>query len=90
MEGEQMDLQKLSFFTEGNTFSGSRTKDWNKKNLLRYQVRPDLENRKLTAFAWTSDLCFEAAPEKREKEFSLDDSGLSEIQNWLLQQYQDL
>ena len=27
---EEMDLQKLTFFTEGNTFTGSRTKDWEK------------------------------------------------------------
>ncbi len=90
MENAVMDLQKLSFFTEGNTFTGSRTKDWDKRTMLRYLVRPDLENRKLQAYSWTEDVCFELAHEKQEGLFPLSDAGLDEIQEWLRQQYEKL
>lgn len=60
MEQEAMDMQKLSFFTEGNVFTGSRTKDWSARTMLRYLVRPDKENencwpgagRKMCASSW--------------------------------------
>lgn len=85
-----MDLQKLSFFTEGNTFTGSRTKDWDSGTMLRYLVRPDFENGKLLAYSWTEDVCFERAQEKQGKEFPLNDEGLEEIQAWLQEQYAGL
>lgn len=85
-----MDLQKLNFFTEGNTFTGSRTKDWRKGILLRYLVRPDLENGKLEAFAWTEDVCFERAAKKNEASASLTERGLEQIREWLLDEYQKL
>ncbi len=84
---EPIDMQKLNFFTEGNTFTGSRTKDKAAGTLLRYLVRPDLENGRLLAYAWTCDLCFERAPEKQEAEFPLNEEGIETIQNWLHEQY---
>lgn len=85
-----MDLQKLTFFTEGNTFTGSRTKDWDTRAMLRYLVRPDRENDKLLAYSWTEDVCFECAGEKQEGEFPLSDEGLDQIQAWLQEQYNSL
>lgn len=82
-----MDLQKLTFFTEGNTFTGSRTKDPATGALLRYLVYPDLENQKLIAYAWTTDVCFERAQERSEAAFFLSEQGLSETQTWLQEQY---
>lgn len=87
MEAETMDLQKLTFFTEGNTFTGSRTKDPKTGALLRYLVYPDRENAKLIAYAWRTDVCFERAKERQEASFPLSEQGLSEIQAWLQEQY---
>lgn len=85
---QKLDLQKLLFFTEGNTFTGSQTKDREKKKMLRYLVRPNLKEQQLEAFAWTEDLCFEAASQKEEKTASLNEEGLSTIESWLSEQYQ--
>ena len=40
-----MDLQKLTFFTEGNTFTGSASKDLAAGLLLRYLVVCKLQSR---------------------------------------------
>lgn len=90
MEREEMDLQKLSYFTEGNTFTGSRTKEGEKKALLRYLVKPDRENSRLLAWSWTEDLCFEKAQERREADFPLDEEGLDQVRDWLWEQFQGL
>ena len=90
MERDAMDLQKLTFFTEGNTFTGSKTKDRNAGLLLRYLVRPDKGEEKLIAFAWTTDCAFERAQEKQEKEAPLTETGLEEVRDWLSELYQAL
>ena len=90
MEREELDLQKLTFFTEGNTFTGSRTKDRNAGVLLRYLVRPDIKEGKLMAFAWTADCAFERAREKQEREAPLTEDGLAEVRDWLTKLYQAL
>lgn len=87
METEALDLQQLNFFTEGNTFTGGRTKDPEIGTLLRYLVKPDREKGELTAYAWNADLCFERAENKTEKSFPMTEEGLQEIQNWLQEQY---
>lgn len=87
MENEMMDLQQLSFFTEGNTFTGGRTKDTASDALLRYLVRPDKENGALVAYVWHTDFCFECAQEKIERTFPMNEKGLEEIQEWLQEQY---
>lgn len=78
-----MDLQKLTFFTEGNTFTGSASKDPAAGLLLRYLVEPDKENEQLKAYAWRKDLCFERAGEKEEREFPMTQQGLEEADAWL-------
>lgn len=78
---EKLDLQKLTFFTEGNTFTGEFTKE--RTCLLRYLVKPDLENKKLDAYSWRQDLCFEKAEEKEQEVFPLSEEGLREILGWL-------
>lgn len=88
MAETELDLRKLTFFTEGNTFTGSRTKDTGA--LLRYLVRPDKKAGTLSVFCWTADLCFEKAPDIREAAFPLDEDGLGQVQVWLLEQYQNL
>ena len=90
MERDTMELQKLPFFTEGNTYTGSKTKDRNAGILLRYLVRPNKEEGKLNAFAWTTDCAFELAQEKQAKEAPLTEAGLEEIQVWLSELYQAL
>lgn len=85
-----MDLQKLTFFTEGNTFTGSRTKDLKAGKLLRYLVRPDREEGKLVAYAWKADVCFDRAQDREEKPFPMNESGLEEIQKWLQEQFEAL
>ena len=42
------DMQNLTFFVEGNTFTGSRSQG---DALLRYRVAPDKENGQLLAGA---------------------------------------
>ncbi len=78
-----MDLQKLTFFTEGNTFTGSASKALAAGLLLRYLVEPDKENEQLKAYAWRKDLCFERAGEKEEREFPMTQQGLEEADAWL-------
>ncbi len=90
MEDEAMDLQKLTFFTEGNTFTGSKTKDWDTGLLMRYLIRPDKENDTLQAFIWTADVCFEKAKSTHNDEFPLSDEGLDQIQKWLQQEFDSL
>lgn len=85
-----MDLQKISFFTEGNTFTGSATKDAKKGLLLRYRVEPDVENGEMKVWAWRKDLCFERAGEKEEKSFLLNERGLEETHAWLQELYDAL
>lgn len=84
---EEMDLQKLTFFTEGNTFTGSKTKDWEKGVMLRYLVRPNKEAGELEAFTWKEDLCFDRAAENNEAHFPLNEEGLSQVQQWLQGEY---
>lgn len=90
MAREELELQKLTFFTEGNTYTGSKTKDRNAGILLRYLVRPDKKENKLMAFAWSADCAFEHAEEKQEKETPLTEAGLEEIRSWLAELYQAL
>ncbi len=90
MENEQMDMQKLTYFTEGNVFTGSKTKDWAARTMLRYLVRPDFENEKLLAYSWTDDVCFECAGGKKEAGFPLNDEGIEQIQIWLRERYEEL
>lgn len=89
MENE-LDMQKLNYFTEGNTFTGGQTKDPVKKTLLRYRVQPDLENEKLYASCWAEDVCFERAGEKQDAEFPLGEEGLSQLKAWLGERFAEV
>ena len=81
---KELDLQKLQFFTEGNTFTGER--DSEQGAILRYLVKPDREDHQLVAYAWHSDLCFEQAEGKVEQAFPMSEDGLEEIRRWLQEQ----
>lgn len=81
----KFDIQKLYYFTEGNSFTGSRSDS--KGNLLRYRVEPDKENGQLLAWSWKEDKCFERAGEKREGTFLMTEKGLEEIQSWLAEDW---
>lgn len=74
------ETQNLTYFTEGNTFTGSYSQDG---RILRYLVRPDRENGQLLVWAWTEDLCFERAGDKIQKEFLLTEEGLGQFSVWL-------
>ncbi len=75
------DIQKLAYFVEGNSFTGSKTgKDG---EVLRYRVTPDKENAQLKAWCWTEDKCFELAGGKREAAFPLDAGGMDALLGWL-------
>lgn len=90
METKQMELQKLSYFTEGNFYTGSRTKNAEAGTVLRYLVRPDKENLELDVFSWTRDVCFDLASDKLEKRFPMTQEGLEQAHAWLLEQYEAL
>lgn len=75
------DLQKLVYFTEGNTFTGSKSGPGGE--LLRYRVEPDIEEGLLKAWCWTEDKCFERAGDKQQKDFLLEAEGLEAVQAWL-------
>ncbi len=90
MEKESLDMQKLSYFTEGNTFTGSRTKDRNAGTVLRYRACPDTDGEKLLVSAWTADVCFELAREREEAEFPLNGEGLEQALAWLEDRYRKL
>lgn len=74
------DMQNLTFFVEGNTFTGSRSQG---DALLRYRVAPDKENGQLLAWRWQEDKCFERADSPEQKAFPFDEPGLAAIQSWL-------
>lgn len=86
----RMNMQILTFFTEGNTFTGGRTKNFKTKLLMRYLVRPDKENDRLQAFTWYEDVCFECSGEKKSADFPMTDEGIDEIQLWLQERYAEL
>lgn len=81
---KELDLQKLTFFTEGNTFTGEYTNE--NGTITRYLVKPDRENDALLAYAWHKDVCYEAAEIDAEQTFALSDEGLEKIQTWLKEQ----
>ncbi len=85
-----MYLQKLAYFTEGNTFTGSRTKDPEKGVILRFRAVPDTGEGELKAWAWSSDVCFERAGEIEEKSFPLNQEGLDAAEAWLQSLYDAL
>ena len=74
------DMQNLTFFSEGNTFTGSKSQG---EQFLRYLVRPDKENGRLLAWAWTEDLCYERAGGKEHQEFLLTEEGIGRLTAWL-------
>ncbi len=90
MDAKRPELQKLSFFTEGNFYTGSKTKDAGAGTVLRYLVRPDAENGELDVFSWERDVCFDLATEKREKRFPMTQEGLEQAHAWLSEQYEAL
>lgn len=85
-----MDMQKLAYFTEGNTFTGSATKDPVRGLLLRYRAVPDVGEGELKLWAWKKDLCFERAGETEEKAFPLNQQGLDDAAAWLQSLYDAL
>lgn len=80
----ELEVQKLTFFTEGNTYAGEYTNE--NGVITRYLVKPDKDNDALIAYAWHKDVCYECAEIAAEKSFSLSDEGLEEIQAWLQEQ----
>lgn len=74
------DMQKLVYFTEGNRFAGSYSRDG---KVIRYRVEPDKENAQLAAWCWREDVCFEKAREKVDGRFPLSQEGLDQVQAWL-------
>lgn len=78
------DMQKLVYFTEGNRFAGSHSKDG---RVIRYRVEPDMENQQLAAWCWREDTCFEKAQGKVEGRFPLNQEGLEQVQTWLRQNW---
>lgn len=86
----KMDMQTLTFFTEGNSFTGARTKNPRTGLMMRYLVKPDKENDRLLAYMWTTDVCFECSGEKKEGAFSLSDDGVDEVQLWLQERFAEL
>ena len=86
----QLELQKFHYFEEGNTYAGQKTKDWEKKLLLRYLVEPDKKAELLRAYAWTEDVCFDRAHDKKQMEYPFTEDGLSQAVEWLESQYQAL
>ena len=87
MEQVELDLQKLVFFTEGNTFTGSKTMDRETGTLLRYRVAPNREEGALIAHCWTKDVCFELAEDPEQLEAPLNEDGLVRVRAWLTEQY---
>ena len=81
---KELDLQKLQFFTEGNTFTGECSEE--QSGILRYLVKPDGAENQLIASAWHSDVCFEKAEEKVQQAFPMSEEGLDEIRSWLQEQ----
>ena len=70
-----IELQKLVFFTEGNTFYGSHSEAGRS---LRFRVAPDRENGRLLASHWQEDKCFERAQGKEDADFPMSDGGRRE------------
>lgn len=85
-----LELQKYHYFEEGNSYAGQKTKDWERKLLLRYFVEPQKEESLLQVYAWTQDVCFDVAQEKQQREYPLSEEGLVQAVEWLENQYEQL
>ena len=70
-----LELQKIHYFDEGNTYAGQKTKDPDSGLLLRYLVEPDKEAALLRAH------------NKLQKEVPLSEEGLEQALAWLEEQY---
>lgn len=81
MEGP-IDLQKLVYFTEGNTFTGSRSREG--RAPFRYRVTPDRGENRLLAAAWCRDVCYELAGDAcQTRDFPMTEDGLEALGKWL-------
>lgn len=90
---EQPELQRLNYFEAGNTYTGSKRKFPEQgiaSPVLRYLVKPDLENEKLNAFAWSENVCFDRAQEKEESNFPLNKEGLEAVGAWLTDKFKQI
>lgn len=86
MAAQEIETAKLAYFVEGNTYTGSRTKDPAAGAILRYRLVPDRENSLLQVACWDRDVCYEKA-EPQEREFPLEAEGLEAARSWLAEQY---
>ena len=82
-----IETAKLAYFVEGNTYTGSKTKDHEAGLLLRYRIEPDRENGVIKVACWDQDLCFEKAEEPWQQDFPMDAEGLEAARSWLLEHY---
>ncbi len=67
---KQLDVPALSYFEQGNVFTGSCRKDF------RYRIAKQEDS--LSAWIWYADVCFEKAGDSEELTFPLTSEGLSE------------
>ncbi len=87
---EEMDVQELVYYSEGNNFTGSRTKNPLTGSFLRYRIAPDRENARLKLWTWREDVCFELAREKTEDDFPFTEEGLERLKADLIDKYSSL
>lgn len=84
-------LPGFNFFEEGNTWTGSCTKDRATSTMIRMRIVPDKENHKLLASLWKNqDLCYEKAQNKAEREGDFSAQGLASLEAWFTQEFQEL
>lgn len=89
-DSSHLDMQTLTFFTEGNSFAGEKTKNPKTQLMMRYWVRPNKETQQLEAFVWTTDVCFACSCEKKEGKFPMTDEGVEEVCAWLHEKFDEL
>lgn len=69
------DFPEISYFTQGNTFTGSEG------NNFRYRLT--LEEDKIKASVWFVDLCYELAEDIQDSFFDSTNEGLIKAIEWI-------
>ena len=72
---EELFLPVLSHFQNGNFWSASAGR-------MNYRVTPDGD--RLTAEVWEGPWCYQLSRVEEQREFPLDEGGLSELRDWIV------
>lgn len=75
MNLQEKDIPHISYFAAGNSFTGSCG--------ARFRYRIAKQDAALLGAYWQTDVCYEKAEQKGQREFDLTEAGLQACIAWL-------